>query len=64
MENAGFEPSTAHGPLHGTGYSGSGGIGAGYSLLNGQAFAHAFHSFAVDRAPESAGRRCSTGRSS
>ncbi|WP_328492434.1 family 16 glycosylhydrolase [Streptomyces sp. NBC_00414] len=52
MENVGFEPSTVHGTLHGPGYSGSGGIGAGYSLPGGQAFADAFHTFAVDWSPE------------
>ncbi|MEV2246641.1 family 16 glycosylhydrolase [Streptomyces sp. NPDC049970] len=51
MENVGFEPSTVHGTLHGPGYSGSGGIGAGYSLPGGQAFADAFHTFAVDWSP-------------
>ncbi|MBW8793727.1 MAG: family 16 glycosylhydrolase [Streptomyces sp.] len=53
MENVGFEPSTVHGTIHGPGYSGSNGIGAGYSLPNGQAFADAFHTFAVDWAPNS-----------
>ncbi|MGW1729001.1 ricin-type beta-trefoil lectin domain protein [Streptomyces sp. NPDC002306] len=53
MENVGFEPSTVHGTIHGPGYSGAGGIGAGYSLPNGQAFADAFHTFAVDWAPDS-----------
>ncbi|MFE9680097.1 RICIN domain-containing protein [Streptomyces sp. NPDC006285] len=52
MENVGFEPGTVHGTLHGPGYSGSGGIGAGYSLPGGQAFADAFHTFAVDWAPD------------
>ncbi|PSM40444.1 1,3-beta-glucanase [Streptomyces dioscori] len=52
MENVGFEPGTVHGTLHGPGYSGSGGIGAGYSLPGGQAFADAFHTFAVDWSPE------------
>ncbi|MFD6285344.1 family 16 glycosylhydrolase [Streptomyces sp. NPDC060205] len=51
MENVGFEPGTVHGTLHGPGYSGSGGIGAGYSLPNGEAFADAFHTFAVDWSP-------------
>ncbi|MFI1506031.1 ricin-type beta-trefoil lectin domain protein [Streptomyces sp. NPDC020597] len=51
MENVGFEPATVHGTLHGPGYSGSGGIGAGYSLPGGQAFADAFHTFAVDWSP-------------
>ncbi|MET7682402.1 family 16 glycosylhydrolase [Streptomyces sp. NPDC005423] len=53
MENVGFEPSTVHGTIHGPGYSGSAGIGAAYSLPNGQAFADAFHTFAVDWAPNS-----------
>ncbi|WP_326739964.1 ricin-type beta-trefoil lectin domain protein [Streptomyces sp. NBC_01022] len=53
MENVGFEPSTVHGTLHGPGYSGSAGIGAGYTLPNGQAFADAFHTFAIDWAPDS-----------
>ncbi|MFJ4715901.1 family 16 glycosylhydrolase [Streptomyces sp. NPDC088785] len=51
MENVGFEPSTVHGTIHGPGYSGSGGIGAAYSLPNGQAFADDFHTFAVDWSP-------------
>ncbi|MFE9561630.1 lectin [Streptomyces sp. NPDC006487] len=51
MENVGFEPSTVHGTLHGPGYSGAGGIGAGYALPGGQAFADAFHTFAVDWSP-------------
>ncbi|MFJ3669296.1 ricin-type beta-trefoil lectin domain protein [Streptomyces sp. NPDC090106] len=51
MENVGFEPSTVHGTIHGPGYSGSGGIGAAYTLPNGQAFADAFHTFAIDWAP-------------
>ncbi|WP_353946941.1 family 16 glycosylhydrolase [Streptomyces sp. HUAS MG91] len=53
MENVGFEPSTVHGTIHGPGYSGSAGVGAGYSLPGGQAFADAFHTFAVDWAPNS-----------
>ncbi|MFJ9561003.1 RICIN domain-containing protein [Streptomyces fuscichromogenes] len=53
MENVGYEPSTVHGTIHGPGYSGSGGIGAAYSLANGQAFADAYHTFAVDWAPDS-----------
>ncbi|MEV5849402.1 family 16 glycosylhydrolase [Streptomyces sp. NPDC051985] len=53
MENVGYEPSTVHGTIHGPGYSGSAGIGAAYSLSNGQAFADAFHTFAVDWAPDS-----------
>ncbi|MER6266511.1 MULTISPECIES: ricin-type beta-trefoil lectin domain protein [Streptomyces] len=53
MENVGYEPSTVHGTIHGPGYSGSNGIGAAYSLPNGQAFADGFHTFAVDWAPNS-----------
>ncbi|QGV77152.1 glycoside hydrolase family 16 protein [Streptomyces ficellus] len=52
MENVGFEPSTVHGTLHGPGYSGSGGIGAAHTLPGGQAFADAFHTFAVDWSPD------------
>ncbi|MER5759916.1 lectin [Streptomyces sp. NPDC002082] len=52
MENVGFEPGTVHGTLHGPGYSGAGGIGAGYALPGGQAFADAFHTFAVDWSPD------------
>lgn len=51
MENVGYEPSTVHGTIHGPGYSGSGGIGAGYTLPNGQKFADGFHTFAVDWSP-------------
>ncbi|MEW1830827.1 family 16 glycosylhydrolase [Streptomyces sp. NPDC088196] len=53
MENVGFEPSTIHGTIHGPGYSGANGIGAAYTLANGAAFADAFHTFAVDWAPNS-----------
>jgi beta-glucanase (GH16 family) len=53
MENVGFEPGSVHGTIHGPGYSGSGGIGAGYTLPGGQAFADGFHTFAVDWSPNS-----------
>lgn len=52
MENVGFEPSTVHGTLHGPGYSGGNGIGAGYTLPGGEQFADDFHTFAVDWAPD------------
>ncbi|GAA0621525.1 glycoside hydrolase family 16 protein [Kutzneria viridogrisea] len=52
MENVGFEPGTVHGTIHGPGYSGSGGVGAGYGLPGGQAFADGFHTFAIDWAPD------------
>ncbi|WIX81610.1 family 16 glycosylhydrolase [Amycolatopsis carbonis] len=48
MENVGFEPNTVHGTIHGPGYSGSGGIGAGY---NGPNFSDDFHTYAVDWSP-------------
>src|SRR5437899_11196665 len=53
MENIGREPSTVHGTIHGPGYSGAGGIGAGYTLPNGQQFADGFHTFTVDWEPYS-----------
>lgn len=53
MENVGFEPGSVHGTIHGPGYSGSNGIGAGYTLPGGQSFSDAFHTFAVDWAPNS-----------
>lgn len=51
MENVGNEPGTVHGTLHGPGYSGAGGIGASYTLPNGEVFADDFHVFAVDWSP-------------
>ena len=53
MENIGKEPSTVHGTIHGPGYSGAGGIGAPYSLPNGQKFADGFHTFTIDWSPNS-----------
>jgi beta-glucanase (GH16 family) len=53
MENIGREPSTVHGTIHGPGYSGAGGIGAAYTLPNGQQFADGFHTFTVDWEPNS-----------
>ncbi|GHH73178.1 hypothetical protein GCM10018793_11400 [Streptomyces sulfonofaciens] len=53
MENIGKEPGTVHGTIHGPGYSGASGIGAGYDLPGGAAFADDFHTFAVDWAPDS-----------
>ncbi|HWS54507.1 MAG TPA: glycoside hydrolase family 16 protein [Pyrinomonadaceae bacterium] len=51
MENIGREPSTVHGTLHGPGYSGAGGVGAGYTLPAGRRFADDFHTFAVEWEP-------------
>jgi beta-glucanase (GH16 family) len=48
MENIGKEPSIVHGNLHGPGYSGANPIGQSYTLPNGQKFADAFHTFAVE----------------
>jgi beta-glucanase (GH16 family) len=50
MENIGREPSTAHGTIHGPGYSGANGIGAAYDLPAG-AFADDFHVFAIEWEP-------------
>ena len=51
MENVGKEPGTVHGTIHGPGYSGSGGIGAAYTLPGGKSLADDFHVFAVDWSP-------------
>jgi uncharacterized protein (TIGR03437 family) len=52
MENIGKEPSTVHGTIHGPGYSGSAGIGAAYTLLNGERFADTYHIYAIEWQPE------------
>lgn len=51
MENIGREPSIVHGTIHGPGYSGAEGIGAGYTLPNGARFADGYHVFAVEWEP-------------
>ena len=51
MENIGKEPSIVHGTFHGPGYSGGNGIGAPYTLPNGQKFSDDFHTFAVEWEP-------------
>jgi beta-glucanase (GH16 family) len=53
MENIGREPGNLYGTIHGPGYSGGGGLTSRYTLPNGQAFADAFHTFAVDWQPDS-----------
>ena len=50
MENIGREPATAHGTMHGPGYSGANGIGAAYDLPAG-AFADDFHVFSIEWQP-------------
>jgi beta-glucanase (GH16 family) len=49
MENVGWEPYTVHGTVHGPGYSGPGGIGAGRSI--GAPLADSFHNYRVDWSP-------------
>jgi beta-glucanase (GH16 family) len=51
VENIGREPSTAHGTVHGPGYSGARGIGAPYALPQGKRFADDFHTFSVEWEP-------------
>ncbi|MEN3308729.1 MAG: hypothetical protein V7603_4931 [Micromonosporaceae bacterium] len=53
MENVGFEPGTVHGSMHGPGYSGGSPLTGSYTLPGGAALADAFHTFAVDWAPDS-----------
>jgi len=52
MENIGKEPSTVHGTIHGPGYSGAAGIGAPYTLPNGERFADAYHVYAIEWEPK------------
>ncbi|AXU17413.1 family 16 glycosylhydrolase (plasmid) [Streptomyces clavuligerus] len=52
MENVGHELGRVHGTLHGPGYSGGEGITGSYNLPPGQVFADAFHTFAIDWAPD------------
>ena len=52
MENIGKEPSTVHGTVHGPGYSGGSGIGAAYTLPNGERFADAYHTYVIEWQPE------------
>lgn len=49
MENIGAEPRTVYGTIHGPGYSGANGIGAGYT--GAEAFAADFHVYALDWDP-------------
>lgn len=51
MENIGKEPTIVHGTIHGPGYSGAKGIGAGYSLPGGERFADDYHLYAVEWEP-------------
>jgi beta-glucanase (GH16 family) len=51
MENIGSEPGTAHGTIHGPGYSGGSGIGESYDLSGGN-FSDDFHIFAIQWTPD------------
>ncbi len=51
MENIGKEPATAHGSIHGPGYSGSEGIEARTSLQAPQRLADNFHVYAAEWEP-------------
>ncbi|MGJ6960408.1 ricin-type beta-trefoil lectin domain protein [Streptosporangium sp. G11] len=51
MENVGSVPGQVLGSLHGPGYSGGSPLSGSYNLPAGQAFADAFHTFAVDWEP-------------
>jgi len=50
MENIGKEPDSVHGTIHGPGYSGAGGIGSPYSLIDHD-FADSFHVYAIEWEP-------------
>lgn len=51
MENIGSQPSTNHGSIHGTGFTGSA-IGTTYELPNGKKFSEGFHTFGILWSPE------------
>lgn len=51
MESVSREPSINHGSIHGPGYSGEQDRTAAYTLPNGQQFKDAYHTFAIDWAP-------------
>ena len=51
METIGSTTNVNHGSLHGPGYSGGSPLTGTYTLPGGQSFADAFHTFAIDWAP-------------
>lgn len=51
MEHIGKEPTTIYGTVHGPGYSGKGGLSTSYGSPKKQAFADAFHTYAVEWEP-------------
>ena len=48
MENIGREPLSIHGTMHGPGYSGAAGQGAGISSADGTPYANGFHVYAIE----------------
>jgi beta-glucanase (GH16 family) len=53
MENVGKKPSSAHGTIHGPGYSGGNGIGGEFKLPDGQKFCDDYHVFGMEWEPDS-----------
>jgi beta-glucanase (GH16 family) len=52
MEHIGREPTMVYGTIHGPGYSGGAGVGAGYENPDGDAFSDDFHVYAVEWQPD------------
>ncbi|MFL7793665.1 MAG: family 16 glycosylhydrolase, partial [Anaerolineae bacterium] len=52
MEHIGREPTWVYGTIHGPGYSGGAGVGAGYENPDGEAFSDDFHVYAVEWEPD------------
>ena len=52
MEHIGREPTWVYGTVHGPGYSGGGGVGAGYESPDGSAWSDDFHVYAVEWEPD------------
>lgn len=48
LENIGREPLTIHGTIHGPGYSGAGGIGAGFEFPDKRVIADDFHVYSIN----------------
>jgi len=51
LENIGREPATAHGTIHGPGYSGGQAIGSGFDIQEGK-LADDFHVYAIEWSPD------------
>jgi beta-glucanase (GH16 family) len=52
MEHIGREPTMVYGTIHGPGYSGGSGVGAGYENPDGEAFSDDFYVYAVEWEPD------------